>query len=174
MSRTTDRRFSFYPRNEPGLPVIITKTEKEPGQDLLIVGSLIPVNDYLVYWFPSETIATSFLYLRIKTSNIALLLLLLFQVAVIRAADMFCLDGLKTLCRYLLNKSLLITTENVCDIYSQVSGDTTIGCLDDIRKDCLEFMASNMKSISRSKAFGTLPKEAMLEIVQQVSELNLK
>ena len=91
----------------------------------------------------------------------------------IRAADMFMLEGLKTLCRYLLNKSLLITTENVCELYSQVSGDVTISCLEDIKKDCLEFMATHMKKISRGKAFSALPKDVMLEIVQQVSEITL-
>ena len=99
---------------------------------------------------------------------------MILQVAVIRAADMFMLDGLKTLCRYLLNKSLLITTENVCEIYSQVSGDdATINSLEDIKQDCLEFMATNMKTISRAKAFSDLPKDVMLEIVQKVSEISL-
>ena len=85
---------------------------------------------------------------------------------------MFMLDGLKTLCRYLLNKSPLINTENVCELYSQVSGDNTISCLEDIKQDCLEFMATNLKSISREKSFSDLPKDVLLEIVQQVSEIS--
>ncbi|XP_048247981.1 speckle-type POZ protein-like [Haliotis rufescens] len=83
-------------------------------------------------------------------------------VDVWRAAAILQMDGLRALAVTMIDAKL--DTDNVVDVYANAIAKEPIS--DDIREVCLEFLASNLASVSLTPQFKQLPQDLMLEIVQ--------
>ncbi|XP_067664338.1 TD and POZ domain-containing protein 3-like [Haliotis asinina] len=92
-------------------------------------------------------------------------------VDVWRAASMLQMDGLRALALMMINSKLEIN--NVVDVYANTIAKEPIS--EDLREVCLEFLASNLASVSLTPQFKELPQQLMLEIVQlSTAKLSLK
>ncbi|XP_052820202.1 uncharacterized protein LOC128246029 [Mya arenaria] len=87
-----------------------------------------------------------------------------------RVADRFSMDGLKALAA--LQVCEKINTENVVDTF--VCANNNLPIIDEIRNNCMAFMSSHMSFVVNTASFERLPRDIMLEIIQQsTSKLKL-
>eukprot|EP00731_Ephydatia_muelleri_P029173 Em0020g817a len=85
-------------------------------------------------------------------------------VELLKLADMFRLESLKTLCE--LRIPNLLTDGNVLSILDSIAD---VESLASIRAICYEFIATNFHKICLTDSFRTLPRENMLDIVTSVA-----
>lgn len=82
-----------------------------------------------------------------------------------RVADKYGMDGMKNYASFTIMNKLDAT--NVVDIY--VDAVKKLPVIEEVKKNCLNYMALNMDKVVTTKSFSALPQDLMLEIIQSTT-----